>query len=159
MNMLRSVAEVVENHATLGAVPCCEFVRLVLRELWGAQLVDVVPIWRWNLWTDRGAGPWEPVLAARDAMLTDEVFLPTVGGEMHPRYLAPQRWYVAQGWRGEPLAKGVTGHTFFVRALASRTVAVVDATERREPSARFEDYAALCKEFDGGLATARLRRS
>lgn len=158
--MLRAAAEVVEGHVRRGAVPCTEFVRLVLREAWGEQLVDMVPAWRWNLVVERGAGPWEPVLAARDAALCDAApFLPSPPGAMHPAVLEPLRWYVAQGWRGTPLAPGVSGHAFLVRALTPQTVVVLDATERREPSARFEDWTDLRKEFDGGLAVVRIRRS
>lgn len=154
MRLVQAVGQLVEEDPRRGAVPCCEFVRRILRTLYGEEYIDVVPIWRWNLWADKGAGPWEPVVAARDAQVADVVSTPPAS----PVY-SIMRWHVVQGWRGEPLAKGVTGHTFFARPLTNETWAVVDATERREPSMRFEGRLDLEREYAGGLAVARLRRT
>lgn len=124
---------------------CCVFARLVLRRTYPSDMVDSQPIWRWHLWRESGAGPWEPVLAAADSGLGVRVNVPVLG-----------RWHLCQGWRGTPFQDGVTGHTFLYRPETNTTGIVLDSTGIRGPSLYWSSWKGNENQFRGGIALAAL---
>jgi hypothetical protein len=134
---------------------CCVWARLVLRRAYGAEVVDAVPLWRWHLVRDSGAGPWEPALAAVAAGVATDVIVSTDGLPDAPRGPA-----LVQGWRGEPFAQGVSGHTFLALPIADGWFEILDSTRDRGPRLlglqRWSDYVGQFRA--GGVAVAALRR-
>jgi hypothetical protein len=140
---------------------CVCWCRLVLRRAYGAEVVDAVPLWRWHLIRESGAGPWEPASAAEAAGITEDMWI-AVGAQAMDYTAALDahgRAHLVQGWRGEPFAPGVTGHTFVFFHIADGYGEVLDSTRDRGPRLtgllRWADYVA---PFVGGVAVAALRR-
>jgi hypothetical protein len=127
---------------------CCVFVRNVLRLVYGEQRIDAVPLWRWHLWAEEGAGPFEPVIAAVDAGIAMRTTGPQVG-----------RWAIVQGWRGVPLAPGVTGHTFLWGQLDEAYGLQLDSTRTRGPRlSTWARWSEIVAPYRGGLAVGVLER-
>jgi hypothetical protein len=142
---------------------CCCFARLVLRRAYGDAVIDAVPLWRWHLIRESGAGPWEPALAAVAAGITEDMWI-AVGAQAMDytaALVAHGRAHLVQGWRGEPFAPGVTGHSFIWLTTPGTDGygEVLDSTRDRGPRLtgllRWADYVA---PFVGGVAVAALRR-
>lgn len=157
MHILPAAAHVAKALDRDSDRDCCVFARLVLRQSYGALSIDAVPAWRWHMVVERGAGAWEPVIAARDAGIVEGYTVPR-DPSLPPSPPPTGRWALVQGWRGVALAPGVTGHTFLYRSLTDETGVVVDSTRGRGPRAGgFARWAELVREYRGGLAVAVLR--
>jgi hypothetical protein len=143
---------------------CVVFARLVLRRAYGAEVVDAVPLWRWHLIRESGAGPWEPASAAEAAGITEDMWI-AVGAQAMDytaALVAHGRAHLVQGWRGEPFAPGVTGHSFIWLTTPGTDGygEVLDSTRDRGPRLtgllRWADYVGQFRA--GGCAVAALRR-
>ena len=132
---------------------CCVFVRRLMELVYGAPRVNTVPLWRWHLWATDGAGPWEPVFAARDA-----------GVVVMSMWPASMQWTMVQGWRAPvdptrgqwPPAKGTTGHTFLWCSLGSGQGLMLDSARARGPRLAMRAEPRLYEEFKGGMSMAAL---
>lgn len=171
IRLLEAASRVRErlSPADLADELCCVFGRQVLREAYGAETIDAVPVSRWHI--HDGAHPWSPVEAAWDAGIAEAVFL---GGT--PFRLPPvRRWVYCQGWSG--LVGGVVvpgvsvGHTFKAIRLTDGarggTVLRIDAAAvttskkagRAAPGAeaRWTTWEELTGHYTSGVAWALLR--
>lgn len=106
-SLLEAAAEVNIRQVTLTDQACCVAVRLLLESLYSPTLVLKAPAAWWHLNLEGGApGAWSPLDATERSKLgrsqRDLRTQPPAVGEL----------LVCQGWRGTPLAPGVSGHTF-----------------------------------------------
>ena len=86
---------------------CCNSARQLLAHLYGEAVVSRVPAAWWALDIQGGApGPWSTVDALVEAGIATSVFDPRLYTPLAGTVLA------CQGWRGTPLAPGVSGHRF-----------------------------------------------
>lgn len=135
---------------------CCVYAQAVLAAVYGGDVVGRAPDAQWRIW--RGESPWSPVLAARRAGIASASSLPPTPG----RPLVVGAVHLCQGWRGTPLAPGVTGHTWLWYAATERTGYRLDsagAPYRTAPGAecRLTTWAELVAPYVGGVAVAALR--
>lgn len=141
MRWIEAAIEINDGPGPSWRHECCAFVRLVLVQLFGAETIDTVPMWRWHL-NPAGLGvgedldPFEPVLAAHAAGVT-------TGNDE----LVVGRWHIVQGWRGTPFAKGVSGHTFLWLAITDRYGIRLDSTSSTKLRIRGALWSEQLAEF------------
>ena len=148
-----TVAELDPNDTTDEL--CCIFAQDWTRKVYGAKVVDAVPVGMWRLFPEL-KDPWSPVQACFHAGVAE------VGSRRTDGALTPGRWHRVQGWRGTPFAPGVTGHTFTVYCPTnpSTTVLVFDSANRlpargeRVAAANWVQYVA---QYKGGTALCVLK--
>lgn len=138
---------------------CCVYARSVLRLAYGADAIDRAPVELWHLIRDgmlgpQIVGPWAPIDAAHRAGIAAVDSLPP-----SVPLIRPGHWHLCQGWRGEPLARGVTGHTWLWWATTAEDGELLDSTESRGPRhSGLQRWSELLATFRGGIAVAVLRR-
>jgi hypothetical protein len=135
---------------------CCVYAQAVLSDVYGRHVTARAPDAQWRVW--KGESPWSPVLAAQRAGIASASSLPPTPG----RPLVVGAVHLCQGWRGTPLASGVTGHTWLWYAATDRTGYRLDsagAPYRTAPGAecRLTTWAGLVAPYAGGVAVAALR--
>lgn len=154
--MLRAAAEVVSEWDDPADDECCVFVQAVIERAFALDPAELRVRSMWRIFDV--TNPWSPIDAAAAVGVTDVSSKP-------PHELAPMlgRWHVVQGWRGEPGAKGVTGHTFLWLAATPATGVVLDASNGRSPDQvlrgfrSWADVTAAFRRPGGGVALASLR--
>jgi hypothetical protein len=135
---------------------CCVFAQNVLIDVYGRDVIVRAPDSMWRIW--QGENAWSPVLAAKQAGIASALTLPPTAG----RPLVVGAVHLCQGWRGQPFAPGVTGHTWLWYAATERTGYRLDsagAPYRTAPGAecRLTTWAELVAPYAGGVAVAALR--
>ena len=135
---------------------CCVYAQAVLADVYGLGVITRATNAEWRIW--KGESPWSPILAAVRAGIASAHSLPPAGG----RPLVVGAVHLCQGWRGTPLAPGVTGHTWLWYAATERTGYRLDsagAPYRTAPGAecRLTTWAELAAPYVGGVAVAALR--
>lgn len=147
--VLMAAAQLIAEVPIGSDADCCVFVRRLLELVYGRQRVGAVPLWRWHLWAEEGAGPWEPVLAARDAGIASVA-----------PWLSPMQWTVVQGWRSAvddwPPRPGVYGHTFLWCGLSAGQGLMLQSSRTKGPSISMMAEARLFESYKGGMSMAAL---
>lgn len=131
---------------------CCCYAQAVVERWAGLPPATGALLASWRLFA--GEPPWSPVQAALASGAAVVAHVPPAAPS-----LQVGRWHLIQGWRGVPLAPGVTGHTFLWRASSTDRGVQVDSAIPRGPGIRYRAWADVRAEFRGGLAVAVLRRS
>jgi hypothetical protein len=129
---------------------CCCYAQATIERWAGLPPAtgDLLAAWR----IFAGQSPFSPVtIAAIEAGVVEHAGLVPL---MSPE---PGRWHLVQGWRGTPLAAGVTGHTFLWRAASTEFGIQVDSVIGAGPRQNDRRWADVVAEFKGGLAVAVLR--
>lgn len=152
MNLLDSIPTVNPTVDTDAERACCCYVQAVVEA--AAKLPPATGdlLAKWRIFA--GQGPWSPVEAAVQSGAAVSIVVPP----SNP-VLWRGRWHVIQGWRGAPLAAGVTGHTFLWYASDTDPARGVqfDSAIPRGPGSRTRSWADVLAEFRGGVAVAALR--
>lgn len=121
---------------------CCVYARQLLELAVGADVVARAPLAWWSLDIKSGApGPWSPVDAAVRVGLAREAVDP---GAQPPRVDSVS---LVQGWRGVPLADGVSGHTFLWWQRDRAGGDQIDSVDSRGPKLAPRAWAEVRKEF------------
>lgn len=151
MTLLDAAAIVAPTVDTDDERACCVFGETVV-ELWaGLPHAEGPLLAAWRLFD--GEPPWSPVQAAVASGAAESASFPPAAP------VAPVgRWLYCQGWRGKPLAPGVTGHTFLLRRASDTRCVQIDSAIPRGVSFRPRAWADVLAEFTGGLAVAVLRK-
>ena len=145
MTILQAAEQALVEMRLASDRDCCVYARRVLVHQYGATVIDQVPIARWHLYAGQSA--WEPVLAAADAGIGELVTDPVVG-----------RWHLCQGWRGQPFAAGVTGHTWLWRAISAERGLQLDSARGRTPRVvGLLEWREQVTTYRGGIRLAVLR--
>lgn len=140
---------------------CCVYARAVLGHAYGLEAINRADVELWHLIRDGRlgpalVGPWAPVDAACRAGLALVSSIPSTPSELP--LIRPGHWHLMQGWRGVPLARGVTGHTWLWHATTEDDGELLDSTESRGPRhAGLQRWSELVSTFRGGIAVAVLR--
>lgn len=106
-HFLEAALHVWDEADTKDELACCNSARALLVALYGEAVVSRAPASWYALNVQGGApGPWSTVDALVEAGIATSVFDPRVYAPLAGTLLA------CQGWRGSPLAPGVSGHRF-----------------------------------------------